>query len=62
MDVLLNVSVTYILNVQLTDSKLSQYPALNVVGAWDKDKNTKSSFHVAWTNAPSTFVWSAICK
>ena len=62
MTVLLNVSVNDVLNVQLTDSKLSQYPALNVVGAWDKDKNTKSSFHVEWTNSPSTFGWNAICK
>jgi|GEM_PF-548174 len=62
MDVPLNVSVNNVLNVQLTDSKLSSYPALNVVGAWDKDKNTKSSFHVEWTGAPSTFGWNAICK
>lgn len=62
MYVPLNVSVNNVLNVQLTDSKLSSYPALNVVGAWDKDKNTKSSFHVEWTGAPSTFGWNAICK
>ena len=62
MDVPLNVSVNNVLNVQLTDSKLSPYPAINVVGAWDKDKNTKSSFHVEWTGAPSTFGWNAICK
>nr|DAM83069.1 MAG TPA: putative tail fiber protein [Caudoviricetes sp.] len=62
MTVPLNVSVNNVLNVQLTDSKFSQYPALNVVGAWDKDKNTTSSFHVEWTNSPSTFGWNAICK
>ena len=59
----LNINVGNVLNVMLTDSKLSQYsPISNLIFSADKDLATNTSFHIDCTVAPSSFYWFMIGK